>query len=72
MRRLGGNIHKLRVKVGLTQNELSDLAEIDRSFIQRIEAGKNSPSADVLIRLRRALRCTWDQLFAGVDEAEKS
>jgi transcriptional regulator with XRE-family HTH domain len=67
-KRLGLNIHKLRVEAKLTQNELSDLAEIDRSFIQRIEAGINSPSAEVLVRLRRALKCTWDQLFRGVDD----
>jgi transcriptional regulator with XRE-family HTH domain len=67
-KRLGLNIHKLRVEAQLTQNELSDLAEIDRSFIQRIETGSNSPSAEVLVRLRRALKCTWDQLFQGVDD----
>ena len=66
-KRLGLNIHKLRVKAQLTQNQLSDLADIDRSFVQRIEAGSNSPSAEVLVRLRRALNCTWDQLFQGVD-----
>jgi len=66
-KRLGLNIHKLRVKAQLTQNQLSDLADVDRSFIQRIEAGSNSPSAEVLVRLRRALKCTWDQLFQGVD-----
>ena len=72
MKRLGLNVHKLRVEAKLTQNELCDLVEIDRSFIQRIEAGTNSPSAEVLIRLRRALKCTWDQLFHGVDDLETS
>ena len=67
-KRLGLNIHKLRVEARLTQNELSDLAEIDRSFVQRIEAGNNSPSAEVLVRLRRAVKCTWDQLFQNVDD----
>jgi transcriptional regulator with XRE-family HTH domain len=67
-KRLGLNIHKLRVEARLTQNELSELAEIDRSFVQRVEAGSNSPSAEVLVRLRRALKCTWDQLFHGVDD----
>ncbi len=67
-KRLGLNIHKLRVEARLTQNELSELAEIDRSFIQRVEAGNNSPSAEVLVRLRRALKCSWDQLFQNVDD----
>jgi transcriptional regulator with XRE-family HTH domain len=67
MKQLGLNVQKLRTRLNLTQNELCDLAEIDRSFIQRIEAGANSPSANVLIRLRRALQCSWDQLFQDVD-----
>jgi transcriptional regulator with XRE-family HTH domain len=67
MKRLGLNVQKLRTQAKLTQNELSDLAEIDRSFIQRIEAGSNSPSAEVLIRLRRALKCSWGEIFQELD-----
>jgi transcriptional regulator with XRE-family HTH domain len=51
----------------LTQERLSDLASIDRSFVQRIEAGTSSPTAEVLIRLKRAFGCSWEELFQGID-----
>jgi transcriptional regulator with XRE-family HTH domain len=66
-RRLGQNVHKLRVAAGLTQNRLSELAEIDRSFLQRIEAGSSNPTTEILLRLKRALNCSWDVLLAELD-----
>jgi transcriptional regulator with XRE-family HTH domain len=66
-RRFGQNVQKLRVAAHLTQNQLADLASIDRSFLQRIEAGASSPSTEVLLRLKRALNCTWEQIFDGLD-----
>jgi len=67
IRRFGQNVQKLRVSSDLTQNRLADLASIDRSFLQRIEAGKSNPSTEVLLRLKRALKCTWAQIFEGLD-----
>ena len=66
-KRLGQNIQKLRVNGGLTQDQVSDSATIDRSFVQRIEAGTSSSTAEVLIRLKRALKCSWDELFQGIE-----
>jgi transcriptional regulator with XRE-family HTH domain len=67
-RHLGLNIHQLRIDAQLTQYQLSEQASMDRSFLQRIEAGKSSPTAEILMRLKRALNCTWNQLFHGVEE----
>ena len=67
IRRFGQNVQKLRVSSDLTQNRLADLASIDRSFLQRIEAGTSNPSTEVLLRLKRALKCTWEQIFDGLD-----
>ena len=66
-KRLGQNFQKLRVNASLTQNQLSELASIDRSFLQRIEAGTSNPSTEVLLRLKGALKCTWNQIFNGLD-----
>jgi transcriptional regulator with XRE-family HTH domain len=66
VKRLGQNICKLRVDARRTQNQLSEEAQIDRSFLQRIEAGKSSPTAIILVRIKRALNCSWDDIFFGV------
>jgi transcriptional regulator with XRE-family HTH domain len=66
-KRLGQNICKLRVNARRTQYQLSEEAQMDRSFLQRIEAGKSSPSAITLVRIRRALNCSWDDIFFGVN-----
>ena len=50
----------------MTQEQLCELAEIDRSYLQRIEKGTSSPTVDVAVRLRKALGSSWDDLFAGL------
>jgi transcriptional regulator with XRE-family HTH domain len=51
---------------GLTQDDLAELAEIDRRYVQRIEAGTANPGIDVICRLRQALRVSWDEMLRGV------
>jgi transcriptional regulator with XRE-family HTH domain len=41
----------------LTQEQLAERADIDRSFMQKIEAGTSTPTVEVLVRLRRAVKC---------------
>lgn len=62
----GQNVHRLRVKRGLTQEEVCERAEIDRSYVQRIESGTSNPTVEVASRLRQALGCTWEELLRGV------
>ena len=63
---LGKNVNRLRMQRGLTQDELAELAEIDRRYVQRIEAGTANPGVDVLFRIRESLQVTWDELFLGM------
>lgn len=55
--RIGRKIRELRKKRGLTQDKLSELAEIDYKYIQRLE-GKNPPAlkVDTIARLAKALK----------------
>lgn len=62
----GQRIHSLRQRAGLTQEQLAELADIDRSYIQRIEAGLRTPSVEIVIRLQKALKCGWDDLFRNL------
>ena len=50
---------------GLTRD---DLAEIDRRYVQRIEAGTANPGIDVISRVREALRASWDELLRGLSK----
>ena len=54
---IGLLLHFLREERGLSLRELSQLADVDHAYIYRLETGdKESPSAEVLSRLIRALR----------------
>ena len=54
---LGKRIKKLRIKCSYTQEKLSDLAEIDYKYLQKIE-GKNPPALkiDTIEKLAKALK----------------
>ncbi len=65
--KFGQTVNRLRTHRQLTQEQLCEAAEIDRSYLQRIESGSSSPTIDVALRLKKALKCTWDQLFEDLD-----
>ena len=47
----------------MTQERLTELAAIDRRYVQRIESGTANPGVEVITRLRKAFRCTWEDLM---------
>jgi transcriptional regulator with XRE-family HTH domain len=55
--RLGKRIKELRVKCGYTQEKLSEVANIDYKYIQKIE-GKNPPAIkiDTIEKIAKALK----------------
>ena len=60
---LGQNVIRLRGVRGLTQERLAELVDVDRRYIQRIEAGTANPGIDVLARLKLALAVSWTRLL---------
>ena len=66
---LGKNINRLRMQRGMTQDDLAGLAEIDRRYVQRIEAGTANPGIDVICRVRDALRASWDEMLRGLSKS---
>jgi transcriptional regulator with XRE-family HTH domain len=63
----GRNICRLRIQADLTQESLCERAEIDRSYLQRIEKGTSNPTVEVAMRLRKALGCEWSAIFCGLE-----
>jgi transcriptional regulator with XRE-family HTH domain len=58
------NIRRLRVDLGLSQEALAVDAEIDRTYVSRLERGLENPSVAVLEKLALALKANIVELFA--------
>ncbi|HZG46610.1 MAG TPA: helix-turn-helix transcriptional regulator [Allosphingosinicella sp.] len=52
---LGRNVRRYRKLKGLTQEELSHRAEMERSYVSDLERGERNPSVKALGRLAEAL-----------------
>jgi transcriptional regulator with XRE-family HTH domain len=57
------NIRRLRVARGLSQEALAVDAEIDRTYVSRLERGLENPTVAVLERLAKALSSDIDAFF---------
>ena len=64
----GKNLSRLRGQRRLTQYELAIYAEVSRNHLQRLEKGLCQPTLPVILRLKKALKCSWDKLMEGVEE----
>ena len=62
----GRNLSRLRSLAGLTQEVLAEKSEISVRYVQFIESGRYVPTVIVAARLRKALDCSWDELFVGM------
>ncbi len=62
LKELGGNIRRIRTSLGMTQELLAELVEINARNVRRIEAGEINLLITTVARIRRALGCTWDEL----------
>ncbi|MFD5419525.1 helix-turn-helix transcriptional regulator [Streptomyces sp. NPDC127069] len=54
-REVGNRIRDARLGADLTQEKLAELAGVDRTTLQKTEAGKTDPKVSLLLRLARAL-----------------
>ena len=65
-KKFGQNICRLRIQRKLTQEQLCEAADMDRSYLQRLEKGTSNPSLKVTLKLKTALRCSWEELTRGL------
>lgn len=59
----GQVIERLRRECGLSQEKLALAAELNRTFVWRIERGEQNPSLDSLFRLAKALELDPEDLI---------
>ncbi|MDC1145088.1 helix-turn-helix transcriptional regulator [Porticoccaceae bacterium] len=57
------NLEELRKAVGLTQQQLSERAEVSRKSINAIENGIYVPSTVLALRIAATLNCSVEDLF---------
>jgi transcriptional regulator with XRE-family HTH domain len=65
-KRFGQRIHELRLKRGYSQEELSSVAGLNRTYLSDIERGEGNATLDVMSRLSSALGIELAQLFSGI------
>ena len=57
------NLGELRKSAGLTQQELSESAEVSRKSINAIENGIYVPSTVLALRMGKILNCSVEDIF---------
>ncbi|HVT22101.1 MAG TPA: helix-turn-helix transcriptional regulator [Mycobacteriales bacterium] len=68
---LGGDlVREARRRAGLTQTELAEKAGTTQSAIARLEAGRTSPSFDLVLRLVRLCGFRLDVLLDPYDDSD--
>jgi transcriptional regulator with XRE-family HTH domain len=65
------NIRRIRVARGLSQEALAEDAEIDRTYVNRLERNLENPTVLVLERLAAALKCKVGDLFVHSGEQNR-
>ena len=60
---VGKRVKGLRNKLGLSQEELADYAELDRTYITSVERGRRNISIVNIEKLASALKVTLKDFF---------
>jgi len=69
LQQLGRRIRVQRKHIGLTQEQLALVADVDRSYYGAVERGERNITFAVLCRLCLALRCDVASLTHGLPPA---
>lgn len=68
LKTLGEVIVERRKRLGMTQDELSELSGINRAFISNIEKGKRNPSIGAVASLARGLKLKTSLLLSKCEK----
>jgi transcriptional regulator with XRE-family HTH domain len=64
-RLMGDLVREQRLRTGLSQEALANLAHVNRSYYASLEAGRRNASLETLCRLASALECDTADLVRG-------
>lgn len=65
------NLRLLRQASGLTQEQLADLAGLDRNYIGKLEREQNAPTVDTLESIALALQIDIERLIRREPPAKR-
>lgn len=67
LRRFGNNVRAQREAQELSQEQLAERADLDRTYISGIERGVRNLSLLNVVRLAKALKTTASELSSGIE-----
>lgn len=63
---LGDRVRSIRAKRGISQEQLADLAELDRTYISGVERGIRNISLLNIVKIADALEVNPSELLKGI------
>ena len=60
---VGKRVKDLRNKLGISQEELADIAQLDRTYITSVECGRRNISIVNIEKLAKALKVSLSEFF---------
>jgi transcriptional regulator with XRE-family HTH domain len=66
LRSFAGELKSRRSVLGISQEQLALRADVNRTFVGKIETGKNQPTLAVIYRLSEGLECELPDLLTSV------
>ena len=63
LKTIGENVRSYRKKLGVSQEELGDMAGLDRTYVGGVERGERNVSAVNIEKLARALKVKPEKLL---------
>ena len=60
---VGKRVKELRNKLGISQEELADIAQLDRTYITSVECGRRNISIVNIEKLAKALTVSLSEFF---------
>jgi len=65
--RFGANLRRRRRSLGLSQEQLGQLATLHRTAIGMLENGQRMPRIDTLVKVAASLEATPNDLLVGIE-----
>lgn len=69
---LGRVVHRERIRLGISQEDLADRVGLDRTYVSGIERGIRNPTLLVLLRLAQVLEVPAGLLLEADEDTTKS
>jgi transcriptional regulator with XRE-family HTH domain len=63
LKAFGVNVRRERMAKKITQEKLAELVDLNIRTVQKVEAGAVNILVTTVLRLRKALGCSWESLM---------